>query len=266
MRSLAALFMVTFAAYGLALSVVATALHGLNVMMFALAVVAVAAIGAVVAGQLLGKHVAEMLQVLKAMVENVENNRIVENPLPKRQDEIGQLAAAIGNMSNRDKASKQANEDPLTGLANRRYMTQKLDAIYKAGRPVSLLFIDLDGFKPINDTYGHETGDEALKAVAARFAACVRESDVLARLGGDEFVMLYNGLNDRDVLTARCKKVLELINEPIWINDKRLKMGASIGVAIGPEDGKTAEDLLAASDEAMYAAKQGGKNAFKFYS
>ena len=143
---------------------------------------------------------------------------------------------------------------------------QKMESLFKAEKAMAVLFIDLDGFKPINDTYGHEMGDDALKAISERFGACVRDSDVLARIGGDEFVMMFNGLDDRKVLETRVKRVLELVNEPIWINDTRLKMGASIGLAMAPQDGKDAEELLNAADEAMYAAKQGGKNGYRFYS
>lgn len=184
----------------------------------------------------------------------------------KRKDELGEFIEVVNEMMGGHKAVKEANSDPLTGLANRRHLEQRLDEEAKKGTPLSLIFIDLDGFKPINDTYGHEAGDIALKMVAERLGTCVRDHDVLCRLGGDEFVVLLIGLNDREVIKARGDKIIELVNQPYWIDNHRIKMGASLGIAIGPDDGKTGEAILAAADEAMYAAKQGGKNAYRFYS
>jgi len=128
------------------------------------------------------------------------------------------------------------------------------------------MFLDLDGFKPINDTYGHDVGDNILIEVAKRLGSCVREQDVICRLGGDEFVLLFPGLVDREVLIQRADRVLAQINEPYWIGDNRVTMGVSIGISIGPADGKTGEALLTASDEAMYTAKKTGKNQYTFYS
>lgn len=226
----------------------------------------IAVVGAGLVAQFLAKDMTIALTKLAQILENMESGTVVEGLNVTRTDEIGQLADTINNMSSRDKAIRQANEDPLTGLANRRYLMQKLDGLMKAEKAATIFFIDLDGFKPINDTHGHDMGDEALKVVSERFGACVRDNDVLARIGGDEFVMMFNGLVDKDVLKARADKVLELINEPLWINDTRLKMGASIGISVSPDDGKEADELMNAADEAMYAAKQGGKNAYRFYS
>lgn len=183
-----------------------------------------------------------------------------------RKDEFSKLADAINTLLDRDKAVLEANTDPLTGLANRRYLMQRLERLVSQGVPLSVMFIDLDGFKPINDDYGHDVGDEALKIVSERMGACIRESDVLCRLGGDEFVILFTGLSDPEVLKGRGDKVLEMVGTPMWIDGNRLRMGASIGIATYPKDGADAESVLNASDEAMYAAKQGGKNAYRFYS
>lgn len=183
-----------------------------------------------------------------------------------RKDEFSKLADAINTLLDRDKAVLEANTDPLTGLANRRYLMQRLERLVSQNIPLSVMFIDLDGFKPINDDYGHDVGDEALKIVSERMGACIRESDVLCRLGGDEFVILFTGLSDPEVLKGRGDKVLEMVGTPMWIDGNRLRMGASIGIASYPKDGADAEAVLNASDEAMYAAKQGGKNAYRFYS
>lgn len=183
-----------------------------------------------------------------------------------RHDEFEALAEAINGLMDRDKAIRDANEDPLTGLANRRYIMQRLDYFIDQEVPLAVMFIDLDGFKPINDEYGHDAGDEALKIVAERMTACTRESDIVARIGGDEFIILFKGLEDEEVLKGRADKVLEMVGTPMWIDGNRLRMGASIGIAIYPKDGEDSESIVNASDEAMYAAKQGGKNAYRFYS
>ncbi len=234
-------------------------------LMFGVLVVVSVGVGAIVA-KVMSMGIVKDLNKLRVLVEKIEHKDIEGMEYVTRHDEMGDLAHALQRMSSQDDALRQANEDPLTGLANRRYLMQKLNALFASEKPVSLLFIDLDGFKPINDTYGHEMGDDALKAISERYSACVRESDVLSRIGGDEFVMMFNGLDDKSVLEERAKKVLELTNEPIWIGDTRIKMGASIGVSISPVDGKDPDELMNSADEAMYAAKQGGKNSFRFYS
>jgi diguanylate cyclase (GGDEF)-like protein len=269
MKSISRFFMAVFLAYGVFVVAVAGGLRfalPADATVPQLAILALLAIGgAAGAGLLLARNITASLSKLVGLVDAVAAGDQVDIELSRR-DELGELADAIRAMASRDKAVRQANEDPLTGLANRRYLLQRMEAVLKAGKPISVLFLDLDGFKPINDEHGHEMGDEALKVVAERFGACVRDSDVLSRIGGDEFVMMFNGLDDPKVLENRAKRVLELVNEPIWINDIRLKMGASLGISISPKDGKTPEELLGTADEAMYAAKQGGKNAFRFYS
>lgn len=257
-------------AYGVVVACLTGGLALVGVALDAVMSLVVGIVAAVILGGALAKFIAadlvSTLAKLGELIEGIDNGNASVDIEIKRQDEFGELATAISQMSKRDKALRQANEDPLTGLANRRYLMQKMESLFKAEKAMAVLFIDLDGFKPINDTYGHEMGDDALKAISERFGACVRDSDVLARIGGDEFVMMFNGLDDRKVLETRVKRVLELVNEPIWINDTRLKMGASIGLAMAPQDGKDAEELLNAADEAMYAAKQGGKNGYRFYS
>lgn len=232
---------------------------------FAVAALSVLLVGAALAWWL-ARNITQLVAHMLVMLEALDRGEAVEKLKVSRKDELAEFAHALNRMSNRDKAVEQANQDPLTGLPNRRFLLQKMTTAFEAKRDMGAMFIDLDGFKPINDKHGHEMGDEALKAVAERFSACIRERDVLSRIGGDEFVMVFMGTNSRETLEERANKVLELINEPIWIGDTRLKMGASIGIAITPDDGKDAEDLLNSADEAMYAAKKGGKNAFRFYS
>jgi diguanylate cyclase (GGDEF)-like protein len=196
----------------------------------------------------------------------LEGGQLPEAIKTERKDPLGEVARALNRFTNRDKAVQQANSDALTGLANRRGVLQKLDAAYKANKPLSLFYIDLDKFKPINDTYGHEAGDEVLRRVAALFTAAVREGDIVARLGGDEFLIILMGMTDRALLSERAQKMIDMVSEPMWVNDVRVKLGASIGITIAPEDGHTVEALMAAADETMYAVKKAGRNGFKFYS
>lgn len=199
-------------------------------------------------------------------IKTLEGGQMPEAVGTYRKDELGELVHAMNRLTNRDKAVQQANSDALTGLANRRGVLQKLEAAYKASRPLALFYIDLDKFKPINDQYGHEAGDAVLKRVAELFTAAVRENDLVARLGGDEFLIIMFGMTDRDQLSDRAQKIIDMVSEPMWVNDIRVKLGASIGITIAPEDGHTVEALMAAADETMYAVKKAGRNGFKFYS
>lgn len=208
----------------------------------------------------------DLINQIKALAHKIENGNQPDPITTSRKDELGELARQVGKLTNRDKAVQQANSDPLTGLANRRGILQKLDACFKAQKPLALFYIDLDKFKPVNDQYGHEMGDAVLRRVAELFTACVREGDVVARLGGDEFLILFYNLTDRKLLEERAQKMLDMINEPIWIDDLRIKLGASIGITIAPEDGATVEALMNAGDETMYAVKKAGRNGYKFYS
>ncbi len=209
---------------------------------------------------------AKLIAQMKAVLGKIESGLQPEPIVSNRKDELGALAEGINKLTNRDKAVQQANTDALTGLANRRGVMQKLEAAFKSRSQLALFYIDLDKFKPVNDQYGHEAGDAVLKRVAELFLACARDTDVVARLGGDEFIIIYMGLTDRAILEQRANKILEVINEPIWLGDIRVKLGASIGITVAPQDGSTVEALLNASDETMYAVKKAGRNGFKFYS
>ncbi|PIZ31163.1 MAG: hypothetical protein COY40_02775 [Alphaproteobacteria bacterium CG_4_10_14_0_8_um_filter_53_9] len=215
---------------------------------------------------LLGNQDAALIARAMTFIKTLEGGQAPDPIVTPRRDELGELMHALNRLTNRDKAVQQANSDALTGLANRRGVLQKLEAAYKAGKPLALFYIDLDKFKPINDTYGHEAGDAVLRRVAELFTAAVRDNDLVARLGGDEFLIILFGMTDRDQLSERAQKIIDLVSEPMWVNDVRVKLGASIGITVGPQDGATVEALMAAADETMYAVKKAGRNGFKFYS
>ncbi|MBU2897448.1 diguanylate cyclase domain-containing protein [Vibrio hepatarius] len=153
-----------------------------------------------------------------------------------------------------------AEHDPLTNLMNRRAFDRALEsAIVKANRSnckLAIFFIDLDEFKSVNDTFGHDAGDAILVEVSNRILTAIRESDFACRLGGDEFVVCLDLLNDFDVVTVKAQQLLEIINLPINFNNRTLKVGASIGVSYFPDHTRNKEVLVSLADEAMYRAKQ----------
>jgi two-component system, cell cycle response regulator len=156
--------------------------------------------------------------------------------------------------------------DSLTGLANRRLLVDRLSiALLHARREqagIALLYLDLDGFKAINDTLGHAAGDTLLKMVAARLQSTVREEDTLARLGGDEFVILlaHAGADDAGRVSA---KVIEAVSRPYLIDGQAASVTISVGVALYPVNGEDADTLMKSADLALYEAKRSGKNAFR---
>jgi diguanylate cyclase (GGDEF)-like protein len=161
-----------------------------------------------------------------------------------------------------------ARLDDLTGLPNRKMFLelagQSLGEAWRSESKCSVLFVDLDGFKPVNDTYGHAAGDALLIALATRLQETMPANSIVARLGGDEFAILLPNLgkNERSVLAA-AKGILASLQEPYEISGREISVGASIGVAIGPDSGKRAEDLTDAADQAMYEAKRSGRGAIR---
>jgi diguanylate cyclase (GGDEF)-like protein len=165
---------------------------------------------------------------------------------------------------------QMATHDHLTGLPNRVLFNEELQrALARAERhtrPVTLFFMDLDRFKNINDSLGHQFGDRVLQEAAKRLAGCVREGDIIARLGGDEFVLLVEELGDQLALTEIAKKLLGAVADLGRIDGQELNISLSIGICSYPADGRDAKTLLAGADIAMYRAKERGRNGFCFYS
>jgi diguanylate cyclase (GGDEF)-like protein/PAS domain S-box-containing protein len=163
-----------------------------------------------------------------------------------------------------------ADHDELTELPNRSLFRQSLNkALQRAersGKMLSILFFDLDRFKNINDSLGHDAGDEVLRVVAERLVACVRKIDVVARFGGDEFAVLTEGLTAEDQASAVARKILEVLSKPMILAGRQYRPAASIGISTYPTDGRDAQSLLKNADIAMYRAKEEGRGAFQFYS
>jgi len=160
-----------------------------------------------------------------------------------------------------------AHYDALTGLPNRLLLNTHLEALLTPSRRpqdnFTLMFMDLDGFKKINDALGHATGDHVLKTVAQRLLASVRDSDTVARLGGDEFVIIARGLSGQPAIAACCHKTIATVCQPMDANGHRLSIGISMGCAEFPKHGTDASSLLEHADAAMYQAKTAGGSGFR---
>jgi diguanylate cyclase (GGDEF)-like protein/PAS domain S-box-containing protein len=164
----------------------------------------------------------------------------------------------------------QAFHDTLTGLSNRMLFKDRLShALAHAKRNkqmLAVIFLDLDRFKLINDTLGHEIGDQLLKSVALRLKKCMREDDTIARLGGDEFTLLMPEIDKSESAAKVAQKIIEEILQPFHIGDHELYISTSIGIALYPSDGEDADTLLKNADTAMYLAKERGRNNYQFYT
>ncbi|MDH4449818.1 MAG: EAL domain-containing protein [Rhodoferax sp.] len=165
---------------------------------------------------------------------------------------------------------QQAFYDPLTGLPNRRMLRDRIEQEIKRnrrdGRMMAVLFIDLDHFKEVNDTMGHDTGDLLLVEAARRLRSCLREHDTVARMGGDEFTLLITELDEVAHLQPLLHKLLQTLSNPFDLLQERVFMSASIGVTICPDDGQEVETLYKNADQALYVAKGAGRNRFSFFT
>jgi len=165
---------------------------------------------------------------------------------------------------------RHANYDLLTGLPNRRLFMDRLGqhAAHsdRTGDPFALLFIDLDHFKGINDSLGHDAGDNLLKEIAQRVSACVRQSDTVARIGGDEFTVLLLDTGDRGLIEGIASNILAELESPFQLGENEACISCSIGITLFPEDGGTAQQLLSDADQAMYLAKHSGRNRLCYFT
>lgn len=158
--------------------------------------------------------------------------------------------------------------DALTNLPNRSYFNTHLESLMETVSPrerLTILFMDLDAMKPINDNLGHEAGDTLLHLTAKRLKSCLRQEDFLARQGGDEFTAIIRNGNKSKLPIILVQRILQAFDKPFVIQDQSVHSGISIGLAVFPNDGKTAEDLLKAADMALYAVKKNGKHNYKYY-
>ena len=181
---------------------------------------------------------------------------------------LGYLPRLRRQLRTHHRASMLAQYDHLTGLLNRTALERRLNGVVVAaqetGSSFALLFVDLDRFKTVNDTFGHEVGDELLKEVAKILSSNVREDDLVARLGGDEFIIALLGLTNPYISEHIARKLVKTLATPFEIMGRVVTVSASIGIATYPEDGSDAESLTKNADRAMYQVKEEGKNSFNF--
>lgn len=193
------------------------------------------------------------------------------------RDEAGRVSRYIGLFSDisimketQEQLYEMAHYDSLTGLPNRRYfldrLKESLDQARRAGESVALMFVDLDGFKLVNDNLGHRAGDQLLREVGVRIRQCIRESDIASRMGGDEFTVILSQIKSSDSALIVARKILGKLYEPVRIEEKELFISSSIGIAIFPDDARDVEGLLQSADTALYKAKDLGKNGYQFFS
>ncbi len=192
------------------------------------------------------------------------------------KDRTGQLCSSmiIRDITERRRAEEHieylAYHDELTGIPNRAHFQREFDhavaVSQRYGLSCALMLVDLDRFKYINDTIGHQAGDQLLKQMAARLRACLRDSDIIARLGGDEFVILMQDASNMEAVTAVADKILEVASRPLIIDDQEFLVTASIGISTYPGDGNDLQTLLKSSDLAMYRAKETGKNNYQYFA
>lgn len=172
-------------------------------------------------------------------------------------------------IDNQNRLDQLANHDQLTGLPNRHYMAAFLPGAIEAAKAsatmLGILFIDLDRFKNINDTQGHETGDQLLKVVAQRLCKCVRDTDVVVRMGGDEFVIIFRAISSYEEVTRSANRIIESLKAPVRIAERQLQASASLGISMYPRDGSNMVELLKHSDMAMYQAKDRGRNNVQIF-
>jgi diguanylate cyclase (GGDEF)-like protein len=162
-----------------------------------------------------------------------------------------------------------AHHDALTRLPNRTLFRDRLEqsvALAARGAVMALHYLDVDGFKPVNDRLGHKAGDELLVAIAERLLGSVRKHDTVARLGGDEFAIVQTGIREESDAISLAGRVLGAIGKPFLVSGQTVSIGISIGIAVAPNDGLDAEDLVRKADSAMYASKSAGRSRMTFFS
>jgi diguanylate cyclase (GGDEF)-like protein/PAS domain S-box-containing protein len=195
-------------------------------------------------------------------------------PLLDQHGKVIGVASLVDDITARkmseDMIWKQANYDMLTGLPNRNMfhdrLAQEMRKADRDKRPLALLLIDLDQFKEVNDTLGHDTGDLLLQEAGRRITDCVRHSDTVARLGGDEFTIILHELSDNSHIENIAQKIINKLEDPFQLGDEAVHISGSIGVTLYPNDAGDIDTLLKNADQAMYAAKKYGRNCFSFFT
>ena len=212
--------------------------------------------------------ISQYKQVLSILDELEEEKELLEKKVQLRTSHLEQEIVEKEQLAN--KLEKIAKYDQLTGLANRYLFLSELELIYNEAKLLdkcfSLFFLDLDGFKLINDTYGHEVGDLLLQIIAKRIRSIVRKDDMVSRLGGDEFTIIFRNLSEKEKLEELGSLLIQTIQEPVEIDDLTIYVGASIGIyTFEMKDNESFYDITARADIAMYESKKAGKGIYTFF-
>lgn len=205
---------------------------------------------------------------------DVKATRLTINAITNEDGTVQRYVALYSDITEKKRSDetiwKQANFDMLTGLPNRRMFRDRLEQevlkATRAGTRVALFLIDLDRFKEVNDTLGHALGDALLRQAAHRLAACVRQSDTVARLGGDEFTVVLSNSHDVRHVETVAQKIVETLAVPFQLEGEQAYVTASIGITLYPSDAKDVDELIRNADQAMYAAKEKGRNRFCYFT
>lgn len=217
-------------------------------------------------------------QVYEAQVQYADGNRhdvvFYKATFDKADGSLGGLVGVILDISERKQMEqaiwREANYDALTGLPNLRLLrdrlSEELERARRQGSTLALLFIDLDRFKEVNDTLGHQVGDQLLIQAAERIQAVVRSSDTVSRQGGDEFVVILSDINNAQAAGMVASKIIRLLHMPFLLGSNEVYVSASIGIALYPDDSQQQETLVSYADQAMYAAKASGRNCFSYFT
>ena len=182
-------------------------------------------------------------------------------PIEWKDDALTKVVMIAQNVRQKYEYENMANTDPLTGLFNRRYLTTVLRGQTERREKYALFFLDLDSFKPVNDTYGHDVGDKLLSAVAQRLRGCIRSADLAYRIGGDEFALTITGSVEHEVCAGLKHRIDKIISRPFKIDDVIIAVRISAGYAIYPDEGEDAESVRVLADKRMYADKEEHKKA-----
>jgi diguanylate cyclase (GGDEF)-like protein/PAS domain S-box-containing protein len=219
-------------------------------------------------GQAVPARGADGSTVWNGIFVDVTAHKAAEDALRRVNEDLDRRLAELHQAE--DELRRLARYDSLTGLPNRAFFLETLgQALLRAERRkgrLALVFVDLDGFKAVNDTLGHAAGDLMLRMVAERLRGCTRRSDVVARIGGDEFTILVQDLARPDDASLVAQGVLDALSRSFHLNERDVPLSASIGLSVHPEDGAEGETLLRHADLAMYRAKQEGKSTYRFFT